>query len=207
MKNTIVFSLVCLTLTMISCGGKVTNKAMKRGEALKSSLNSFENNRQKLSVDVVKSLEEAEAQLTGESPDMPKIAKDWEKEWRDVQNRYDKMRRDFDKVGKTSEAYFKQLNDLSGSINNEELKASELAKNEELKNRWMNTYQEAAVSVEKVTEVLKSGNDFHMVLVASSIRQKLEQNVDELKIIATQAKTLLSDLEAFTIAGKELVEG
>ena len=59
----------------------------------------------------------------------------------------------------------------------------------------------------KITEVLKSGNDFHMVLVASSIRQKLEQNVDELKIIATQAKTLLADLEAFTMAGRELVEG
>ena len=117
------------------------------------------------------------------------------------------MRRDFDRVGKNSDAYFKQLNDLSESINNEDLKSKELAKNAELKNRWMSTYQEAAVSVEKVTEVLNSGNDFHMVLVASSIRQKLEQNVDELKVIATQAKTLLADLEAFTIAGKELVEG
>lgn len=207
MKNILSFASLFIVLILISCGGKVTNKAMKRGEALKSSLNSFETNRQKLSVDVVKSLEEAEEQLTGESPDMPKIAKDWEKEWRDVQSRYDKMRRDFDRVGKNSEAYFKQLNDLSASINNEDLKAKELAKNEELKSRWMSTYQEAAVSVEKVTEVLNSGNDFHMVLVASSIRQKLEQNVDELKVIAAQAKTLLSDLEAFTIAGKELVEG
>ena len=46
-----------------------------------------------------------------------------------------------------------------------------------------------------------------MVLVASSIRQKLEQNVAELENIAQQAKVLLADLEEFTIAGRALVEG
>ncbi|MCR9286443.1 MAG: hypothetical protein NXI23_03530 [Bacteroidetes bacterium] len=54
---------------------------------------------------------------------------------------------------------------------------------------------------------MEAGNDFHMVLVASSIRQKLEQNVEELNVIAEQAKNLLGDLEAFTLAGRELVEG
>ena len=63
------------------------------------------------------------------------------------------------------------------------------------------------MSINKVTEVLEAGNDFHMVLVASSIRQKLEQNVEELSVIANQAKTLLGDLQSFTEAGRELVEG
>ena len=82
-----------------------------------------------------------------------------------------------------------------------------MEKNAVLRQKWDKSYQEAKVSIEKVTQVLEAGNDFHMVLVASSIRQKLEQNVGELNLIAAQAKELLSDLEAFTMAGRELVDG
>lgn len=76
-----------------------------------------------------------------------------------------------------------------------------------MRKRWEKTYEEASTNVQKVTTVLEEGNDFHMVLVASSIRQKLEQNVVELRRIADQAKALLADLESFTQAGRELVEG
>ena len=114
---------------------------------------------------------------------------------------------DFEKVGTTSEAYFAKLDELVNNINKESLRNTELAKNDVLRQKWDKSYQEAAVSIEKVTQVLEAGNDFHMVLVASSIRQKLEQNVGELNLIAAQAKELLGDLEAFTMAGRELVEG
>ena len=103
--------------------------------------------------------------------------------------------------------YFNKLDELSSNINNESLRNEELGKNKVLKEKWEKTYREAEVSVNKITEVLEAGNDFHMVLVASSIRQKLEQNVSELSNIADQAKALLKDLEAFTQAGRELVEG
>jgi len=100
-----------------------------------------------------------------------------------------------------------KLDELSGSIKKESLRDQELAKNQELRLKWDKSYKEASVSIDKVTQVLEAGNDFHMVLVASSIRQKLEQNVEELNVIADQAKALLGDLEAFTLAGRELVEG
>ncbi|MEM8526749.1 MAG: hypothetical protein AAGG68_19065 [Bacteroidota bacterium] len=200
------FSLVFLLVT-ISCKWKTTKTAIKHGDVLKSSIESFEKNRQKLSENVVESLEEAEEQLTSENPDLPKVSKDFEKEWTSIQNRYKKLKGDFEKVGTSSEAYFNQLNELSGSIGNENLRKEELAKNKSLRATWNKTYKEAAVNIEKVTTVLEEGNDFHMVLVASSIRQKLEQNVDELNRIAAQAKTLLSDLEVFTEEGRKLVEG
>jgi len=139
-------------------------------DVLKSSIEDFEKNRQKLSTSVVESLDEAQTALTQENPNMPEIAKDYEKEWKSVQNRYDKMRNG-------------------------------------LRRKWQTTYDEASVSVAKVTEVLESGNDFHMVLVASSIRMKLEKNVEELGNIAVQAKALLKDLEVFTEEGRKLVEG
>ena len=206
MKNIFLLLLVAIVL-LPACKKNTTKNAMKHGERLKASINSFEDNRQKLSVKLVSSLETAEQKLTEEDPDLPKVSKDFEKEWNSIQKRYKGFKSDFEKVGTTSKDYFAKLDELVNNINKESLRNTELAKNEVLRQKWDKSYQEAAVSIEKVTQVLEAGNDFHMVLVASSIRQKLEQNVGELNLIAAQAKELLSDLEAFTMAGRELVEG
>lgn len=183
-----------------------TKQAMKHGDMLKASIESFEKHRQKLSSSVVESLEMASEELNSENPDLPEVSKDFEKEWSGIQGRYKKLKNDFEQVGEASNDYFAQLDELSSSINSESLRKEELAKNAELQSKWDKTYQQAAVNIDKVTQVLESGNDFHMVLVASSIRQKLEQNVGELNRIAEQAKALLQDLEAFTEAGRELVQ-
>lgn len=203
------FQLIICTaiLAAPSCKWKTTKTAMKHGEVLKSSIDSFEKNRKKLSTQLVESLEEAETKLTAENPDLPKVSKDFEKEWTSIQNRYKKLKGDFEKVGKSSNDYFAKLDELCNNITKESLREQELAKNRELKVKWDKSFQTASVSIEKVTSVLEAGNDFHMVLVASSIRQKLEQNVGELNEIAKQAKALLGDLESFTQAGRELVEG
>lgn len=199
--------LFAITLVLGSCKYKETKSALKHSDVLNASINDFEKNRKKLSTKLVASLEQAEKDLTAEDPDLPKASKDFEKDWTSIQNRYEKMKKDFAKVGESSSAYFAKLDELSNNINNENLRKEELGKNQELQAKWEKTYQEADVSISRVTEVLEAGNDFHMVLVASAVRQKLEQNVEELSVIAAQAKTLLSDLEAFTQAGRELVEG
>lgn len=199
--------IAALALTFTSCRWKTTKNAMQHGEALKSSIESFEKNRQKLSTRLVESLEEAEVSLTEENPDLPTVSKDFEKEWTSIMRRYEKLKADFEKVGSSSNEYFSKLDELSGNINNEALRNEELAKNQELRKNWEKSYQKADASINKITTVLESGNDFHMVLVASSIRQKLEQNVTELNNIAEQAKSLLGELELFTQAGRELVEG
>jgi uncharacterized protein YnzC (UPF0291/DUF896 family) len=201
---TLLFGLALFTQ---SCRWKTTKNALKHGEVLKSSINSFEKNRSRLADRIVETLEEAETALTQTDPDLPEVSKDFEKEWTVIQNRYEKLKKDFEEVGSSSTAYFDKLNELSGNINQEDLRKEELAKNEALRKRWEKTYEEASTNVQKVTTVLEEGNDFHMVLVASSIRQKLEQNVVELRRIADQAKALLADLESFTQAGRELVEG
>lgn len=206
MKN-ILFSLFLVLITLSSCNWKTTKNALKHGENLKKSIESFDGNRAKLSAGIITSLESASDALTQDSPDLPKVSKDFEKEWTGIQNRYDKLKKDFSRVGTSSEDYFNKLDELSNNITSDDLRKQELGKNNELRVRWEKTYNEAAVNIEKVTKVLQEGNDFHMVLVASSIRQKLEQNTDELKRISEQAKILLKDLEAFSIAGRELVEG
>ncbi len=206
MKN-IIFSLFIVLVTFSSCQWKTTKNALKHGENLKSAIESFDGNRQKLSAGIVNSLEGVSVALAKEDQDLPKISKDFEKEWTGIQNRYDKLKKDFNRVGSSSEDYFNKLDELSNNITNDDLRKQELAKNKQLRVKWESTYNEASVNIDKVTKVLQEGNDFHMVLVASSIRQKLEQNTDELQRISEQAKVLLRDLEAFSKAGRELVEG
>ncbi len=207
MKQISLFLALSLVLILSSCRTRTTNNALKRGEKLKSSINSFEKNRKKLSTKVVSSLQEAKESLTAENPDLPEVSKDFEKQWRSIMKRYNKMKGNFEDIGTNSRKYFEELDKLSSNIHNEKLRNEELAKNKQLETKWQKIYKEAEVSVNKVTGVLESGNDFHMVLVASSIRQKLEQNVAELTNIAEQAKALLSELEVFTQQGRELVEG
>ncbi len=200
-------SLFSLVLLFGSCKWKTTKQALKHGEELKASIESFEKNRVKLSDKLVESLEDAAVALKEEDPNLPKVSKDFEKEWTSIQNRYKKLKKNFSEVGENSNNYFGQLDELSNNITKESLKQEELAKNRALKVTWDTNYKEAEKSINRVTEVLEAGNDFHMVLVASSIRQKLEQNVGELAIISQQAKALLNDLQAFTQAGRDLVEG
>ena len=200
-------TLLILAVVFTSCKWDTTKGALKHGEVLKSSIESFEKNRKKLSTKLVSSLEDAEESLSAENPDLPTVSKDFEKEWTTIQNRYKKLKDDFNKVGKSSNDYFAELDELSNNISKEDLRRQELAKNQELKVKWDRNFVEAEKSINKITTVLESGNDFHMVLVASSIRQKLEQNVGELQVISQQAKALLQDLELFTQAGRELVEG
>lgn len=214
MSKNLVWGVLILALVVLgalvlptSCKWQTTKTAIKHGDVLKSSIEDFEKNRQKLSESLIENLEKAGSELAAENPNLQKVSKDFEKEWSDIQARYKKLKDDFEKVGESSTAYFQQLNELSGQIRNEALKTEELAKNKELEARWNTTYQEASVNVEKVTTVLEAGHDFHMVLVASSIRQKLEQNVEELNRIAVQAKELLADLESFTQEGRKLVQG
>ncbi len=208
MKKHFNLILVCLMGLVIlsSCRTRTTNSAEKKADALKTNLDSFDKNRMKLSANLVESLEEAGEALQSENPDIPEVSKDFEKEWRSIMNRYDKMKKDFNDIGESSEAYFGELNSLSSSINNPELRKSELAANKEVRVKWDKTYQEADIAINKVTKVLEDGNDFHMVLVASSIRQKLEQNVQDLKKMSEQAKVLLGDLQVFSQKGREIVE-
>ena len=209
MKKHINLLMVCMVglMVMTSCKHRTTNSALKHGDILKSNLDSFDKNRMKLSTNLVESLEEAGESLLTESPDIPQVSKDFEKEWRGIMNRYDKLKKDFQRVGESSNAYFEELNNLSSAINNADLRKSELEANRALEVKWKATYDEADKAINKVTKVLEDGNDFHMVLVASSIRQKLEQNVEALKNMSAQAKLLLADLEVFTDEGRKLVEG
>jgi DNA repair ATPase RecN len=160
----------------------------------------------KFSAQVTESINDANEALQEEDPNTEDIAKGFEKEWNDIQRRYNKMNKDFEDIGKTSNAYFEHLNELASGINREALRKTELEKNQELLVKWEAKYSQATVDIAKVDKVLLEGNDFHRVLLLSSVRDKIQENVNDLERISSQAKDLLDDLKTFTDAGRELVQ-
>lgn len=189
-----------------SCKGKMTKHAVKKSEVFKASIEDFEKNRQKFSGQVSEAIGQANESLAEENPNTENISKDFEKDWTDIQNRYNKMKKDFDDIGKSSTAYFEHLNELAMGINREDLRKSELGKNKELLVIWEKQYTEAAKSIEAVEQVLIEGNDFQRALLLSSIRDKIQENINDLNELSAQAETLLKDLESFTDAGRKLVK-
>jgi F0F1-type ATP synthase membrane subunit b/b' len=191
-------------LALGSCGGKMTKKAVKKGDVFKASIEDFEKNRQKFAVQVSETIEDANEALADEEPNTEEISTDFEKEWNKIQTRYKKMKKDFEDVRNSSNAYFEHLDELANGINNEKMRTTELKKNTELQIVWEKQYVEAEKSIQAVDQVLIEGNDFHRVLLLSSVRDKIQQNIDNLNDLSKQADSLLKDLEAFTEAGREL---
>ena len=93
-RLTVILLLASVCITLFSCRTRTTRQAMKHGEVLKTNLDSFEKNRQKLSTNLVESLEEAKESLTAENPNIPEVSKDFEKEWRSIMSRYNKLNND-----------------------------------------------------------------------------------------------------------------
>lgn len=201
-----IFALLLIVGTFAGCKGKMTKKAIKKGEVFRASIEDFEKNRQKFSTQVSDAIGDANESLAEEEPNTEDISRDFEKDWTNIQNRYNKMKRDFDDVGKSSGAYFDHLNELAIGINREDLRKSELGKNKDLLVIWGEQYKEAAKSIQAVEQVLMEGNDFQLVLLLSSVRDKIQQNIDDLNQLSVQAETLLKDLEDFTDAGRKLVK-
>lgn len=188
-----------------NCQRSMTKKALNYGDNLKDAIENFEETRQEFSQQVAESVDNTSEKLSEKNPDLPEVATDWENQWNNIQRKFRTLEEEFSDVGQKSEDYFNQLAELSAGIKDESIKNSELRKNKELKNKWTEAYVDASNNIQKIREVLIEGNDFHRVLVASSIRQKIEANIMELQSISTRAKTLMTELEKFTIEGKKLI--
>lgn len=204
-KKTTSILLLILLVTITSCQKSLTKKSLSYGDNLKSAIENFEGARHEFAQNVTESVENTSANLSKENSELLEVAIDWEEKWNDIQNRFQKLEKEFSVVGQVSEQYFNQLHELSAGINDRKIKASEIQKNEALKNEWTVAFVKASNDIQKIRDVLIEGNDFHRVLVASSIRQKIETNIIELESISIRANNILNELEKFTIEGKKLV--
>ncbi len=194
-----------LLALLVSCQSTVTEKSLRYADNLKEAIDKFESSRQKVAKHVSTASEKATTELAKEDPDVGRAARDWEQEWNDINKRFQDLEERFSEVGNTSENYFAQLDELSKGIESEGLRLSELRKNRALREQYAAAYEDAARNIDKIRVVLREGNDYHRVLVASSMRQKISQNIDELRQISERAQQIVAELEQFTIEGKKLI--
>lgn len=190
-----------------SCGNGGTVKSIEYGDNLKEAIDSFEEKRKNFSEDVTDIVEDTDEKLSKKKPDLEDIATNWEKEWKDIHEEFQKLEEDFSEIGIHSLSYFDELKRIISEIRDTSLRKSEFAKNEELKKRWTIHFEEAEYNIEQVRNLLKSGNDFQRVLLAAHMRQQIEIDIEDLKQISARAKELLANLEKFTIEGKRLIAG
>jgi hypothetical protein len=201
-----VLLLIIMPLALrIAGGGSVAKEAMAYSDELKTSIEDFEKSRVDFSKEVTQTLTSTNAQLSQSSPDLPQIAIDWEENWKRVTGEFKTIETDFINVGKASEEYFKKLDEQSNGLKDSSLRESELKKNQELKDRWVKNYQNAAELIGRLRGVLTEGSDFQRILIAASMRQKIESNLVELQSIANRALSLLQELERFSVEGKRLL--
>ena len=182
-----------------------TYNAIEYGDNLKNAVNNFTKSQNKFNDKIKKVVNNTNDELKKGDVDIIKVANDWESEWKDIMDKYESLQKDFKDVGNKSLEYFKELDKLANNIKNEDIKKSEIKKNLILKEKWTKNYENTSKVFDEINELLKDGNDFHNVLIASSIRQKINLNIEELKNIAFRAQDILERLNKFTEEGKKLI--
>lgn len=187
------------------CNRTETEKIFSYGDNLKDAIEDFEDTREDFSQEVVKSVNNASKDLSVNDPNLQEVAIDWETQWKSIQSDFKTLEADFSAVGQSSNEYFDQLQELCSGIRDIKIRASEINKNAELKQKWTSAFVEASKNIKQIRQVMTEGNNFHRVLVASSVRQKIEANITELNAIASRAKAIMAELEQVTIEGKNLI--
>lgn len=203
-RSTFLKSLVLLFALLASCTNTMTNKAIVYGDNLKASIERFEEQRRKISGNIDKSIDTIK-DITTENTKTEDISNDWEVKWNRIETEFKNLEVSFASVEANSKAYFSQLNKLSTGIVDKKLKTDELMKNMKLKIKWNKTHKEAKVTILKLKVILKNAQDIKRVLIASTIRKKIFNNITELQSISTNTKKLIRDLEKFTIECKEII--
>jgi len=196
----LVFSLALIT----ACSQSTTEKVIEYADELQDAINKFEESRNNSAENINAITQETISELDQKSPDLRGAARKWEGEWLEVSEQFDRLEENFSDVAESSNDYFTQLDELATSIQNQTLQQSEKQKNTALKVTWTVAFKQATQDIDKLRKLINEGNDFHMVLLGASLREKLSQNITDLKNISIRAQSLLSGLKNLTDEGRKL---
>jgi predicted RNase H-like nuclease (RuvC/YqgF family) len=185
-----------------------TEVAIEFADSLQEAITEFEESRESVDKSIEKSTTETLSNIDViEGSSLRESVKKWAKEWDGVKDRFDDLLNSFDEVKSSSENYFGKLNSIAKKIINPELKASEEAKNSELQESWSRVLEESSRNIDSLKELINEGDDFHRVLLGTSIREKLGDSIGELQEISKKAEILLKELQKLTLEGKKLRAG
>ena len=182
-----------------------TDVVFEYADNLEDAIGDFETSRTSVSENISQSTQKVQTLLSTQSPNIRQVTKEWERNWRDAKNEFLDLEKNFSMVGNTSKQYFDKLEEINQNIDDKKIQKTEKARDEKLKATWTKTFKVASQSIQKLSDIIKKGDDFNMILLSASLREKLIKNIDELKKIARISAVLLIKLEKLTIEGKKLI--
>ncbi len=182
-----------------------TKKYLEYGDDLRVAIEEFEENRQEFTGDLSTITKVTSEDLNNGNKPAGVVAENWELKWEELNDKLEVLKDDFVEVGESSSSYFLNLENLANEIRDEEMKREEIKKNAELKEQWTRAYKDAARSIQRIEEVIYEGNDFYKVLIISTIRQQVKDDIKELESITIRALALLESLEEFATESKKLI--
>jgi hypothetical protein len=137
--------------------------------------------------------------------DLPKVAAEWEKKWKKVDEQTAVLEKNFKAVEHASKAYWNKLDEVTTAITDPKLREREKKKNDEAKSKWADAYENAKTQIEKAKKLRDKGRDFQNVMLAVTLRGQLAEYTETLNEIAGEAANLLQELERVTEQGKSIV--
>lgn len=137
--------------------------------------------------------------------DLPKIALEWEQNWKKVNEQTAELEKRFKDVEIASNKYWETLERVTNAIGDAKLREQEKKKNRDAKQKWDEAYQNAKKQIDKARALRDKGNDFHKLMIAAALRRQLAEYTATLDSIAQEAESLLKSLEALTEQGKSIV--
>jgi hypothetical protein len=183
-----------------------TDKAIEFADSLQEAIEEFEDSRVQINNEINQStfLTMSDLEKISDSS-LKKVVKNWAIRWDKVKNKFDTLNEYFGNVVHNSDGYFMQLFEIANKIHNQNLRQNELNHNDNLKRDWLQVLKQTKLNLTKLEDLMREGDDFHRVLLGASIREKLTENIDELKNISQKAEELLLEIEKLTQESKKLV--
>lgn len=131
----------------------------------------------------------------------------WETEWVEVHSKFDSLSKRFVAIGAAADDYFKQLNSITESIVDSEIKFLEQEKNRQLYDEWNAAYKQAAADLEALEILIDRGDDFEKILQLAALRVTISEDIVQVQEISVEAQSLLAQLGQLTVEGHKLIRG
>ena len=205
MKKLVQLAVVTLLLVTACSKHPQTDKALNYANNLTSDMDNFDKARQKTADALSKTTEKIKDLANKKDVPVSDLSKEWETEMGGIRKNFADLQRKFMAVSESSKEYFQKLDKYTSAIKDDKAKTKELAINEDLRAKYMETFNTAQAQMEEINNILQAGDDVQQMAMISSMRSEIGKNIDELKHISETASEMLTKLHSFTVEGKKLI--
>ncbi|MCB0628552.1 MAG: hypothetical protein R2824_02325 [Saprospiraceae bacterium] len=130
---------------------------------------------------------------------------EFEEVWSEVLQRIDNLRQQFNTVCRRSATYFSILERETALLNDMEKKEEQEQRNAILRQHWDHELGKAEATFAQIKLLLDNGNDLYRLMLISTLRATLSEEIGEIQQITARADKLLLDLRQLAEEGLEML--